>query len=171
MPVMDGYTLCRQWKSEDKLKHIPLLFYTATYTEPKDEIFALSLGADSFIIKPQEPEILIKKLAEFLSDKYVARSVETKPLGEEMEFFRRHNEILFRKLEKKMLDLEIANQQLKMLEERYRLSFDHVSDAIYIIDTNFTVLSMSPSVERILGYKPEDFIGRLVTDLKHIFTP
>jgi hypothetical protein len=29
-----------------------------------------------------------------------------KPLGEEMEFFRQHNEILFKKLEKKMSDLE-----------------------------------------------------------------
>ncbi len=26
MPVMDGYTLCRHWKSDDQLKHIPLFF-------------------------------------------------------------------------------------------------------------------------------------------------
>ena len=53
MPVMDGYALCRQWKSDDKLKTIPLVFYTATYTEPKDEKFALSLGANLSLSNPR----------------------------------------------------------------------------------------------------------------------
>ena len=171
MPVMDGYTLCRHWKSDDQLKHIPFIFYTATYTEAKDEKFALSLGADLFIVKPQEPEVLINMLSKFLSAQYVVKPAQLKPLGEEMEFFRQYNEILFSKLEKKMLDLETANQQLKMLEERYRLSFENTSDVIFIVDENLNILSMSQSAEKILGYKLEEFIGKLVTDMKHIFTP
>ncbi|MBN1473782.1 MAG: PAS domain S-box protein, partial [Syntrophaceae bacterium] len=171
MPVMDGYTLCRQWKSDERLKGIPFIFYTATYTESKDEKFALSLGADRFLVKPQEPEALISMLSEFLSDKYVGKSAQLKPLGEEMEFFRTHNEILFSKLEKKMSDLQIANEQLKIMEERYRLSFENVSDVIYIIEANLNILSMSPSAEKLLGYSVKDFIGRSVMDLKVIFTP
>ena len=171
MPVMDGYTLCREWKSDERLKHIPFVFYTATYTEPKDENFGLSLGADRFILKPQEPDILINILKEVLKDNYAVRQVEPKPLGEEMEFFRRHNEVLFKKLEKKMVDLEIANKELKILEERYRLVFMHATDVIYMIDTDLNVLGISPSVERIMGYEPEDFVGRSVTDLGKILAP
>jgi PAS domain S-box-containing protein/putative nucleotidyltransferase with HDIG domain len=33
------------------------------------------------------------------------------------------------------------------------------------------VLSMSPSVEKVMGYKPQDFIGKPVTDLGKILTP
>lgn len=171
MPVMDGYALCREWKSDEKLKHIPLVFYTATYTESKDESFALSLGADRFMTKPQEPDALMNILKEFLEGKYTARQVATKPLGEEMEFFRRHNEILFSKLEKKMLDLEIVNRKLRISEECYRLSFRNVSDVICTMDKDLNIISISPSVEKIFGYKPQDFLGHSVYDLGYIFTP
>jgi PAS domain S-box-containing protein len=171
MPVMDGYALCREWKSDDTLKHIPLVFYTATYTKHKDEAFALSIGAERFILKPQEPDILMNILNEVLEENDVVKQVATKPFEEEMEFFRQYNEILFKKLEKKMSDLEIANQELKILEERYRLSFEHVMDVIYMIDADLNIISISPSVERILGYKPQDFIGRHVSDLEKILTP
>ncbi len=171
MPVMDGYALCRQWKSDDTLKHIPLVFYTATYTESKDEAFALSLGADEFIFKPQEPDNFMNMITRVLGKTYEAKQVATKPLGEEMEFFRQYNEILFKKLEKKMRDMEIAYQELRILEERYRLSFENASDVIYMNDADLNIVSISPSLERILGYKPEDFIGRPVSDLSHIFAP
>lgn len=90
LPVMDGYTLCRRWKSDDALKHIPFVLYSATYTEAGDEELALSLRADRFILKPQEPVILMDILKGVLATGYTARQVATKPLGEEMEFFRRH---------------------------------------------------------------------------------
>ena len=68
MPVMDGFTLCREWKKDESLKKIPLVFYTATYTDPKDEELALSLGADRFIVKPAEPDDFIKIIQDVIRD-------------------------------------------------------------------------------------------------------
>jgi CheY-like chemotaxis protein len=66
MPRMDGYQLCYDWKRNARLKDIPFVFYTAIYTSPQDERFALSLGASHFIRKPTEPEALARMLAQVL---------------------------------------------------------------------------------------------------------
>jgi PAS domain S-box-containing protein len=171
MPVMDGYSLCRACKLDDKLKQIPFVFYTATYTDEKDEKFALALGADRFIIKPEAPDVLINILNELLKAKKTSEPIVTKSIEEEMEFLRKHNEALFKKLDKKISDLEEANQVISLLEEKYRLYFEHVTDVVYTIDRDLKVSSMSPSVEKVLGYKPQDFIGQPLTDLGKVLTP
>ena len=66
MPVMDGYTLLREWKADPALRGIPFMVYTATYTDAKDEKLALDLGADAFIIKPAEPMPFMKRVHEIL---------------------------------------------------------------------------------------------------------
>jgi PAS domain S-box-containing protein len=114
MPVMDGFDLCRRWKTNDRLKPIPFLFYTATYTGAKDEQFALGLGADRFIVKPQLPHVLMGIVREVLEATLRAPTSATSSLlDEEMEVLRQHNEALFRKLERKMsqLQMEIAERK------------------------------------------------------------
>jgi CheY-like chemotaxis protein len=51
MPVMDGFSLCHEWTSDESLKKIPFVFYTSTYTDPKDEGW-LSAWARRLIVKP-----------------------------------------------------------------------------------------------------------------------
>src|SRR3989304_10175254 len=60
MPKMDGFQLCRECKTNDKLRQVPFVFYTATYINKKDEEFALNLGAEKFIIKPLDLDKFLK---------------------------------------------------------------------------------------------------------------
>ena len=62
-------------------------------------------------------------------------------------------------------------EYLEESENKYRLSFENVTDVIYTIDKDLNILSVSPSVERVLGYKPQDFIGQPVSALGNILTP
>jgi len=115
MPVMDGYTLCREWKKDDALKNIPFIFYTATYTHPKDGEFALSLGADRFIIKPQEPEdfmnIIEQVLSEFRNGKIQGSLILE---SSEVSMLKEYNETLIRKMEDRMIKSEEAEMKIRI---------------------------------------------------------
>lgn len=112
MPVMDGFELCRRWKKDERLKNIPFMFYTATYTDPKDQQFALSLGGDRFVVKPQKPEALGRIIGDLLAEFTKNRSA-AKPKIDEMEGLRLHNEALLRKLERRgrQLDCEVSGHR------------------------------------------------------------
>jgi PAS domain S-box-containing protein len=64
-----------------------------------------------------------------------------------------------------------AEEDLKESENKYRLSFENVTDVVFTIDNDLNISSVSPSVERLLGYKPQDFIGQPVSNLGNILTP
>ncbi len=122
MPVMDGYTLLRQWKEDGDLREVPFLVYTATYTEPEDERLALELGADAFLVKPTEPEELLAKIREVRDRGAVAvPSMERNSGSPEEGVLEAYNQVLVRKLEQKMRQLEESNAALqKEIGERTR---------------------------------------------------
>jgi PAS domain S-box-containing protein len=114
MPVMDGYTLLRHWKTDPRLQQIPFVVYTATYTEPKDEQLALDLGADAFILKPTEPEPFVARIRSVLQAGHSGALTPPKqPVGEEQVLLKEYSEVLVRKLEAKMIQLEEANHTLE----------------------------------------------------------
>jgi CheY-like chemotaxis protein/signal transduction histidine kinase len=116
MPDMDGFTLCKEWKSDERLKEIPFIFYTATYTDKKDEIFALSLGADRFLIKPMEPNDLLAVLHEVLEKPAAELEIAIdKAVEEEKSYYKEYSEVLVRKLEEKMLQIQQTNKRLNSL--------------------------------------------------------
>jgi hemerythrin-like metal-binding protein len=57
MPELDGYTVCKQLKSQISTHDIPIIFLTAK-NQPEDEVYGFSIGAADYITKPINPPIL-----------------------------------------------------------------------------------------------------------------
>jgi PAS domain S-box-containing protein len=53
-----------------------------------------------------------------------------------------------------------ANQRLQESEQHFRRMIENASDLITIMDADGTIRYLSPAIERILGYDPEELLGR-----------
>jgi two-component system sensor histidine kinase/response regulator len=73
MPVMDGYELCRQVKSDAALSDIPVVLVT-TLSDPQDVIRGLVCGADNFILKPYDDRQLLSRVQFILLNREVRQS-------------------------------------------------------------------------------------------------
>ncbi len=62
-----------------------------------------------------------------------------------------------------------VEEELRFIENIYRFHFSYSNDVIYSYDNDFRVLSVSPNVERILGYRPEEIIGRYFPELNILY--
>ncbi len=166
MPVMDGFQLCRKVKTDETLCHIPFIIYTATYTGPQDEAFAMKIGADRFIQKPCEPDVFMRAVGDVMAAAGRSVSASTPEPMHEVEILKLYSERLVRKLEKKMLELEREIQvrgeieeTLRESERKYRLLADNTLDIIWAIDLNLAFTYVNPAIQSLMGYSPEEFIG------------
>lgn len=62
LPVLDGYYICREIRSQSD---IPIIVVTSRDSE-MDELMSMNLGADDFITKPYNTQILMARIASIL---------------------------------------------------------------------------------------------------------
>jgi signal transduction histidine kinase/ligand-binding sensor domain-containing protein/DNA-binding response OmpR family regulator len=72
MPVINGYELCRQIKSNIESSHIPVILLTAT-TNLNARIEGLDSGADAYIEKPFTTELLIAQINNLIKNRSLDR--------------------------------------------------------------------------------------------------
>ena len=63
-------------------------------------------------------------------------------------------------LKKEIQERKQAEEALRESTEKYRIHFSLTNDVMFSYDNQFRVLSVSPNVERVLGYKPEELVGK-----------
>ena len=66
LPKMDGYKVCGLLKRDTRYAKIPVILFTAKSQE-KDVKLGQEVGADAYIIKPFEPEVLLSKIEELIN--------------------------------------------------------------------------------------------------------
>ena len=84
MPEMNGYELCAHIKSDAMLSVVPVILVT-TLSDPQDVIRGLECGADNFVLKPYEPEQLIRRV-QFVMVNSQMRQNEQPGMGLEIMF-------------------------------------------------------------------------------------
>ena len=67
LPKLDGYKVCRTLKFDDKYSNIPVIMFTARSQE-SEKSMGEEVGADAYIIKPFEPQMLLDKIKELLKE-------------------------------------------------------------------------------------------------------
>ena len=67
MPKLHGLDLCTKIKKSPDLQHIKVIMITGVYPGSIGQREALNHGADSFIVKPVDPDRLVDRIFELLS--------------------------------------------------------------------------------------------------------
>ncbi|MGC8988989.1 MAG: PAS domain S-box protein [Verrucomicrobiia bacterium] len=185
MPVMDGFALCRACKKDPVLQFVPFVFYPATYTDPKDEELALSIGADRFVVKPVENDAFIEIISSLVSSEAgvrlrqpVSPDVERPTLECDTGYLQQYNQALVRKLEDKLLQLDATKRELeeeirhreraeaalRESQQGLREIYEKMPVGYHSLDPQGRLLDVNPFWLGMFGYAPEEVIGRPLTD-------
>ncbi len=151
MPMMDGFDVCSELKKDERLKIIPVVFYTAHLVTSKLRIKALEAGSEALLTKPFDEielvtliRILVKiKMANLFTlnqKELLAKQVSEQTVELEQELARRKNaealqagvQLKLRKGQIALLnimeDLKTENKARKQGEEKYRLLFTQMNE-------------------------------------------
>lgn len=73
MPQMDGITLCRKIKQNVNINHVPVILLTAK-AKDEDNLLGLDIGADAYMVKPFNVDILKKTVAAIIRNREMLRN-------------------------------------------------------------------------------------------------
>ena len=79
MPVKDGFVCCREIRERPCTAHIPILMLTAK-AEDADILYGSKVGADDYILKPFNPEILKSRVENLILQRERLKRIYTKAL-------------------------------------------------------------------------------------------
>ena len=157
MQGISGFELCRRIKADPASSEIPVVLVT-TLREPQEIVQALEVGADSFIRKPYEPDVLVGRLRSLLAERALrSRQVAPTPrrrreddpgfLGVEAVFdgktihVRANREQILRLLLGTFEDVVRANTLLREREEELSVAKRGLEEAARMKDIFFATLS------------------------------
>jgi signal transduction histidine kinase/DNA-binding response OmpR family regulator/ligand-binding sensor domain-containing protein len=130
MPEMDGYTLCARLKGNINTNHIPVVLLTAKGRD-EDKVEGIELGADAYISKPFNMEVLRSTIANLLSERAMLKNKYSgkesmKEMVEDVELKSPDEKLLERVM--KVINANMSNEDLNvdLLAEEVGLSRVHL---------------------------------------------
>lgn len=157
MPYKDGFTLAKEIRSKDK--SIPIVFLTAKSMK-EDVLKGYKIGADDYLTKPFDSDILIQKLEVLIDrnkqNKEKVRPKSRIPIGDFI-FNPRLRTLTYKNDQAKSLSPK-ENQLLLMLVENQvdLLSRNQALTEIWNDDNYFTSRSMDVYIAKLRKYLSQD---------------
>jgi len=149
MPVMDGIQLCQNIKSNYNTSHIPLIMLTAK-SDDQDKIEGINIGADAYITKPFNMEILRTTVANLLHTRNILQGKYNTE---------KHTEESIDNVELTSPDERLMNRVMKVINENLsnpNLSVEFIADKVGISRVHF-----HRKMKELTGQSPRDFVKNI----------
>ena len=155
MPYKDGFTLAKEIR--EKNEYIPIFFLTARSLK-EDVLKGFKIGADDYLTKPFDSEVLLAKIKNILNRKMISKSTEENSLNFEYEFGEFYFNSKIRELKYnnnppiKLSPKENKLLELLVLNINDLLSRDVALNKIWRDDSYFTSRSMDVYIAKLRKY-------------------
>ncbi|MBN8510809.1 MAG: PAS domain S-box protein, partial [Burkholderiales bacterium] len=168
MPVMDGFMLLWQCKADPQLRRVPFVVYTATYTDARDEQLARDLGADEFIVKPDEPDEFVRRMREIVARAEAGQLPPPRePPADPGDALPAYGRVLLNKVMQKAEQLDAANRRLRDDERQYRALFEAHPQPMWVYDVEtLRFLAVNDAAVGHYGYSREEFLAMGIADIR-----
>lgn len=144
MPIIDGWTVCKQIRAKS---NVPIIFLTARAGE-EDELMGFTLKADDYVKKPFSPAVLMMRVKKLINDKREEENIEVITRG--------------------VLSLDKNAMKVKIEEEYIELTTKEFQILCYLIENEGIVLSRDKILDYIWGYEFAGDIRVVDTHIKKI---
>jgi two-component system, OmpR family, response regulator len=157
MPEMDGFTLATEIKKLDD--KVPVIFLTAK-TLKEDVIEGFRIGADDFLTKPFDSEVLLYKISAILKRKYSGEA-DPEEDNKDLSIGSFHFNYRLRKLSNMNQTYTLSPKESGLLFMLCKakdgiLSRSDALNKIWGADNYFTARSMDVFIARLRKYLKED---------------
>lgn len=132
LPYYDGYYICREIR---KISLVPIIIVTSRDSEV-DELMSMNLGADDFITKPYNTQILLARIASLLRRAYNNQESEI--------------------LEYKNLQLDLSKSEAEYKKNKIELSKNESKILYVLIKNKEKIVSRNDIIEAL--WESDEFV-------------
>ncbi len=147
MPGLDGITLCERIKSDKLTSHIPVILLTAK-TGDEQQLEGLMKGADDYLVKPFNMEILVQKVNNILRLREKMKEQYSSSYGISVE------------------EIVESSSDQKYLKYLTRIIDENMSDSLFSVESLGVILNLDRfqvyrKIHAVTGLSPSKFITRV----------